>query len=647
MDPVSAAGLALSVASIGLQVYTGCIQGIQLLVTAKNFPEECKYLNLRLRMEQQRLFAWSETSGLQELDDKNQQKILESNTFVLHRTTVLDLLVQIQCLFKEFRDQQKQYKRLQVVNGPDDAMQNPEQDASDANFPLPQKRRDFIKKAMGSLRERTKEGALRLKWASFDKEGFEKLLARFATLNDNMTDILDARLQVEIHRTVQDTNRGMLQLHRKIADLSRLVMALNIKMDASPQYASVPMSDTQKQARAADASGLKLVSQLAKFKAFNEAIESDRQSPLDEATAMCLELGKLGQRKDLMLDVAMIQIKPSAERIESQRCDAVLECPNGSRKQIWIEWKEYARETPNDVVPPKQVILERVWKLVALLNHSPKPEAFRTPHCLGFFDQASANGEDSDDDDISNLRLGLVFERPGDNSLHTDMPPVSLRQLFEKDPRTYRKPSVSERIKLAHAVSNCLLSLHLANWLHKSLRSENLIFFSTAGGHIDYSKPYLSGFDFSRPARKDEMTEVAGDNVDHNLYRHPHAQTTTSSGERERFKKSFDIYSLGVLFVEIAHWVTVDKVLRIDLNKARGRPSIVARVQENLLMPDMLDELGGHMGDVYQEAARRCIAGGKWLNLVEMDDETNNEVAARLSLTFYEKVVKQLANIVI
>jgi hypothetical protein len=28
MDPVSAAGLALGVASLGLQVYTGCIQGM-------------------------------------------------------------------------------------------------------------------------------------------------------------------------------------------------------------------------------------------------------------------------------------------------------------------------------------------------------------------------------------------------------------------------------------------------------------------------------------------------------------------------------------------------------------------------------------------------------------------------------------------
>lgn len=56
--------------------------GIQLLITAKNFPDEFKYLNLRLRMEQQRLFAWSETSGLAALDSNNQQKILETNTAV-------------------------------------------------------------------------------------------------------------------------------------------------------------------------------------------------------------------------------------------------------------------------------------------------------------------------------------------------------------------------------------------------------------------------------------------------------------------------------------------------------------------------------------------------------------------------------------
>ncbi|KAL2017033.1 hypothetical protein VTK56DRAFT_2677 [Thermocarpiscus australiensis] len=639
MDPVSVAGLAIGVASIGLQVYTACIQGIQLLVTASNFPEDCRYLNLRLRMEQQRLFAWSETSGLLDLDAKNQERILESNTFVLHRQTVLDLLVQVECLFKEFKEHQQRNKRLQTTPDHDQVLQRPEKDAADANFPLSQRRRDFIKKAMLNLKEKSQEAAQRLRWVSFDKAAFELLLSRFSTLNDSMTSILDARMQVEIHHTVQDTNRGVLQLHHKITDLSRLVMALSIKLESSSPLPAPHMSVAQKRA---NADSLQLLSQLAKFKAFNESIESNnKKTPWDEATAMFLELGRPDEQKRLVLDRSMIELDPAAEESDLPRCEATLHLPNGVKKKVWVEWKEYDRQKPGDLSPPKNVIFERVRKLAALLNHTPKPEAFRTPHCLGFFDKASADGTE-DEEDILNMRLGLVFERPLDDGLHTSLPPVSLRELLQNS----RKPRVTERVKLAHAISNCLLYLHAVNWLHKGLRSHNIIFFRTTSGHVDYTKPYLSGFDFSRPARADEMTDIPGpsDDVEYNLYRHPLAQSTNPE-ERERFKKSFDIYSLGVLLVEIAHWATVEKVLGIDTNAARGRPSIALRVRENLLAEEQIAELGACMGAVYETAARKCIAGGKELGLSEGDDETNDAVAARLSMVLHEDVVKPLGDV--
>ncbi|KAK4210945.1 prion-inhibition and propagation-domain-containing protein [Rhypophila decipiens] len=634
MDPVSAAGLAIGVASIGLQVYTGCIQGIQLIITALNFPEECRYLNLRLRLEQQRLIAWSETSGLLDLDAKQQQKILASNTFVLHRQTVLDLLVQVQCLFKEFQEQQKRNSRLQTTADQDGILEKPEKDAAQANFPLSEKRRDFIKRAMLRLKETSEETVSRLRWVAFDKTAFETLLSKFSALNDSMTTILDTRMQVEIHHSVQDTNRGLLQLHHRIADLSRLVMALNMKMEANSSPAAVSqMSEAQKRA---NADGFERLSQLAKFKAFNQSIEAEKKSPWDEATAMWLELGKPNQRKNLLLDRSKVRLGPGSEDLDLSRCEAVLELPGGGEKKVWIEWKEYDRQRPEDLSPPKEVIIERVANLAALLNHTPKPEAFRTPHCLGFFDMATTD----DEEDILNLRLGLVFERPDDDNLPTSLPPVSLNELLQT---SRRKPSVTDRIKLAHAVSNCLHSLHVVNWLHKGLRSHNIIFFRTSAGHVDYSKPYLSGFDFSRPARPDEMTDIPGD-VEHNLYRHPHAQSSNPE-ERERFKKSFDIYSLGVLFVEIAHWATLDKILQVNINAARGRPSIALRVRQNLLAPDMISEVGAGMGQVFEDATRKCLAGGKEFGLSDADEETDDVVAARLSKVLYEEVVKTLADV--
>ncbi|KAJ4304123.1 hypothetical protein N0V88_001733 [Collariella sp. IMI 366227] len=642
MDPVSIAGLAIGVASISLQVYSGAIQGIQLLITAAHFPEDCKYLNLRLRMEQQRLFAWSEASGLLDLDAKNQEKVLESNTFVLHRQTVLDLLVQVECLFKEFKEHQTRNKRLQTTPDPDQLLQKPEKDAADANFPLSQRRRDFIKKAMLKLRETSHEASQRLRWVSFDKSAFELLLSKFSTLNDSMTNILDARMQVEIHHTVQDTNRGVLQLHHKITDLSRLVMALNIKLEASSS-SPIPASHMSLVQKRANADSLQLISQLAKFKAFNESIESNKKTPWDEATSMCLELGKPGESKNLVLDRSVVEIDPVAEEADLPRCEATLRLPDGKRKKVWVEWKEYDRQRPGDLSPPKQVIVERVGKLAALLNHMPKPEAFRTPHCLGYFDKASSAGVE-DEEDILNMRLGLVFERPLDNDLDTTLPPISLRELLS----TSRKPRVTDRIRLAHAISNCLLYLHAVNWLHKGLRSHNVIFFRTAGGRrVDYSKPFLSGFDFARPARADEMTDIPGpgDDAEYNLYRHPGAQSSFCPEERARFKKSFDIYSLGVLLVEIAHWAPVEAVLGIDVNAARGRPSIALRVREQLLAEEQIADLGGLMGEVYEMAARKSIAGGRELGLSEKDDETDDAVAARLSMVLHEVVVKPLGDV--
>ncbi|GKT87807.1 hypothetical protein Ct61P_05657 [Colletotrichum tofieldiae] len=585
MDPVSAAGLAIGVASIGLQVYTGCVQGIQLLITAKNFPDDCKFLNLRLRMEQQRLFAWSETSGLLDLDGNQQEKILSTNTFVLHRTTVLDLLVQVQCLFREFEEHQRRNERLKPAPDQDTILEHPEKDAAAANFPLPERRKDFIKRAMGKLKSQSREGFLRLSWVSFDKGAFEILLSRFAALNDNMTDILDARMQVEIRDTVQDTNRGVLQLHHRIADLGRLVMALNLKLENT---APANVSSMSKAQREKNADGLELLAKLAKFKAFNESMEPEKQRPWDEATAMSLELGKPAQRDRLVLDREMVTLfDEESEEFGQPRCEATLRTADGSNKRVWIEWKEYDRQKAGDESPPRRVIIDRVGKLAALLNHSPKPEAFRTLHCLGFFDM-----------------LGPNSDAPEDDSLNR----------------------------------NCLLYLHAVNWLHKGLRSHNIVFFRAKSGRVNYAEPYLTGFDYSRPARSDEATDIPQDDAEYNLYRHPQVQLMNPA-ERERFKKSFDMYSLGVLFVEIAHWTPVDRVLGYDISR---RPSLALRVREALLVEDRIAELGANMGEMFEEAARKCIAGGESLGLADGDVETEDNVAAQLSMRFYEDVVKKL-----
>ncbi|ODA80431.1 hypothetical protein RJ55_03389 [Drechmeria coniospora] len=677
MDPISIAGLSLGVASLGLQVYTGCIQGKsvsfpslppslppslspsmspipspvsararlaalarrRLLITALGYENDCRYLNLRLRMEQQRLFAWSETSGLLDFDGENYDRILNSNVFHFHRQTVLDLLVQIQCLFDEFTSYHRTHNNLRPIRDEDGILATPEVDAKLANFPLSARKKNFIKKAMAGLKFKSQEGWVRLRWASLDKPAFETLLAKFSMLNDGMTNILDHSLQVEIRNSVQDTNRGVLLLHHKIADLSCLVLALKSQLDVGGQLAATPMSKLERQASVNE---LTQLSKLAKFKAFSETVypTSGRLTDVDVAAVKFLELANPTERRSLQMPRYLIELDPEADDWEVTRCEALLKTPEG-KKKVWIEWKDYdgAGLQPHSL--SKKDIVDRVRKLASLLHHGPKPEAFRTPHCVGFFDKANPDIS-PDEVEILDRRLGLVFERPDDDRLHASLPPVSLHHLLRDG--AVRKPRVTERIKLAHSLGSCVLYLHAVNWLHKGLRSHNVLFFRTRDGHVDYRQPCLSGFDFSRPCGSDEMTDAPGDDLEHDLYRHPLAQTDRRR-ERERSKKSFDVYSLGVIFVELAHWKTIDGVLDIDMRRARGGGDVVGKVRERLLEETMVADIGGEMGEQFEEATRVCLEGGKKLGLEENDDETNDEVAERLSVRYYEDVVKKLGAI--
>ena len=332
--------------------------------------------------------------------------------------------------------------------------------------------------------------------------------------------------------------------------------------------------------------------------------------------------------------------------MSATRCEAIY-VHDGMEQRVWIEWKEYDYLAPGSTSPPP-LIVDRVQKLAALLHHTPKPDAFRVPHCLGYFDNAhppSTSDPESDcDEDATDPRIGFVFERPKDEGISPDTPPTSLSELLQ----SYPKPRITDRIRLAHAVANCLLYLHSVNWLHKGLRSHNIVFFpittvTDAGVKItkvDYSKPYLSGFDFARPARADELTEVPGDIPEYNLYRHPSTQGF-GFGPRESFRKSFDIYSFGVVLVELAHWETIDKVLRIEIGKVR----LAAKIREMLLEEKRIMDVGANMGEMYEEATRKCIAGGKELGIEEANGEMSDAVAAKLSMRFYEDVVKKLGDV--
>jgi len=138
-----------------------------------------------------------------------------------------------------------------------------------------------MKAAKPTAEDNSSEGKRRLRWAAVGKGAFEDLPQRLSTLNENKINIMDARLRTKIRWKAQATKRGVLQLHRGLSSLTRLVMALDITMQAH----AYPVPVFHQYALSTDASWFRLIDQLARFKAFNETLDKESSAPWDEATA--------------------------------------------------------------------------------------------------------------------------------------------------------------------------------------------------------------------------------------------------------------------------------------------------------------------------------------------------------------------------
>lgn len=61
-----------------------------------------------------------------------------------------------------------------------------------------------------------------------------------------------------------------------------------------------------------------------------------------------------------------------------------------------------------------------------------------------------------------------------------------------------------------------------------------------------------------RRGRPRKFTEQPADDVEFSIYRHP--STNNMGPERPAYWKSFDIYSFGIILVDLAYGSSVDKV---------------------------------------------------------------------------------------
>lgn len=576
-----------------------------------------KYLTIRLRLEQQRLCNWGAEVGLQRYIEGNAD-VDHLGMLGLNRAIIIDTIYQIQILATDFIKYQNKFGGLVPDDSERTGLEPTVENLDDSSLNKFPDIMDFLKKQR-RVSPLIKTLPKRLKWAAFYREKYEGLIDRLRGFNDVLIDLVDSNARIAIYQSTRETNTTILHLHSRINDLLQLFEALQPEKSAgapvNPAAASQYDSNLYTQQKR-DLAGL------AYFKAVNTSIESNFRLTFagpraEERRAQGMKLAR-----------SVIYLLNDPESTDD-RCEADYELGDGqSRQRVWVEWREY------DPLTQAQPTLNpsRVDKLVSLLSDVHKPDLLCVPHCIGYFDDPRCK-----ENNYRAGRLGFVFEKPSPVCAS----PVSLRTLI----MLQTKPLLTDRVAIAKAIANCLMSLHSVNWLHKGLRSQNILFFPKDDCTIEYSYPYLSGFGYARPAFREDMTEMMSQNPEADMYRHPRTHGLGPWEGRQGFKRSYDIYSLGVVLVEIATWQVIETVLEIEYPQSLSA-SALKDIHSRLLGEKRhLENIGANAGARFRRATENCLDSTAALGVSHLDDEMNVNVAAKISRNFYHQVLLPLDEI--
>lgn len=258
---------------------------------------------------------------------------------------------------------------------------------------------------------------------------------------------------------------------------------------------------------------------------------------------------------------------------------------------VLIEWKVISSSLSKS---DQDTLSERIQDLAQLLHTEGKPDELHTLDCVGIVEIQGSDGQD--------LQLGLLFRMPQKSKVFTladllaDGLPVSLTAKFV----------------LAKVLAKALLFLHLASWMHKGIRSDNILFFADQVTEVDLAQPYLAGFEYSRLNTPDAYTQNVDNNFENNLYRHPEHQgvpsvesPSTKANPRKHFTFGADYYSLGVVLLELGHWKSA-----LAMTKDEGIDGAFEMATEGRdIFLKNLAGLQNKMGDAYTNIVSRCIKG--------------------------------------
>ncbi|KAL8736985.1 MAG: hypothetical protein Q9181_002125 [Wetmoreana brouardii] len=220
-------------------------------------------------------------------------------------------------------------------------------------------------------------------------------------------------------------------------------------------------------------------------------------------------------------------------------------------------------------------------------------------------------------EDTHRARIALVYEVPLPG-LYTTFDKRHHPQIFTllsflhhgADTDSTNMPSLEDRFRLAFNLASSLLHLHARGLLHKNINSRNIVFFTN---HTDTSaetkawkkgiirRPFLTSFD---QCTEEVCTELEEPFIS-NIYRHPQYER----GRRSRFIPHYDIYSLGLILLEIGLWMPISKLWKTRYTRGNFK---------SRLQTVYTRKLEGKCGTKYMKVVEFCLKTADAASMTEV-----------------------------
>lgn len=388
-----------------------------------------------------------------------------------------------------------------------------------------QSRADIIRKTTSPLKK--------LRWASLDQDRIRELVSQITYFNNCLQGLLESAEQDFVRVGLAALLRDLVSRSTDRVDLDLLRVLLD--KEAISGADAVDAAAILKQAR--------LLTGVDKRKG-----EKNLTSTVQNLSASSSNIGAPPPRERPKLSklspAALIRKSPKAE--EKGREVATYNLVTTKkivRACVLMEWKRVDKS--ND-----QRLQKRIQELCFLMTNL-SDTTFHCPKFIGYLKRELSGDYNA---------YAYVWELV---NLSTDTNPEiepqirPLSTLFDHP----RRVSLSERYRIAHDLAETVLQLHTAGWLHKAICSDNILFVERGSSTWENGTvhgPYITGYEYSRNTFEDTEKFPADPTLE--LYQHPLSQGSGQVSDVS-FRKSFDLYALGCVLVELALWQNLEKVL--------------------------------------------------------------------------------------